>query len=1562
MKKHRRSIAAFALDSLHRLLGRGAKKRPDQARREFFRFETLEERLALTHSPTDHVHAQLKIFLEGQEVVIPPDIGLTATQHFNPHTHDFTGTLHMGEGGPAGLGTETRLVTLDDFFDVWRTTNVGLPTNNPNANFDATHIMDRTANATHTVRMYVNGQLNNQFDAYTPHDGDKIVISFEPISTPVGSPMLEPIANQTVLIGSPLMLALDGFDPQNQNLTYTVTSSNTSVVQATVLTGNRSMRIHVPGFGDMTFQLFENFAPRVTNAIAGLANAGFYDGLTFHRIIDNFMIQGGSHNGSGGPNPNVPDFDDQFHFDLQHNSVGLLSMAKNLDDTNDTQFFITDATARHLDFNHSIFGRLTDGNEVRNAINSEPVDDDDVPLTPVTMESVDIFTDNENGVLMLKAAPGATSGGTSTIMVTATDSEGKTFVRTFTVTLAPDGSNGTPFLNDIPVVQATSGQSVQFQLVGNDIEGNAIFYRATKIGTVNYSVSVNNNTGLVTVTPPAGFVGTFQVEVSAVAASQQGVFDDKQQITDVQKVTVNVGPAAPSSVDLVAESDTGISSTDNITKSSSLSFLVSGVTSGATVKLYAGDTVVAQGVANGSTITLTFGSSVVGEGTHQFSATQSISGQESPRTSNLAVSFDLTAPPAFTSTAPTQATVGALLAYNAQNPEEGTTNFRYALSSAPAGVSINATTGQMTWTPTQTQLGSHSFSISATDAAGNATLQNLSITVAEPVEQLAEISLQVLNTSGQAVNNLLLNQNFFLVGRIRDLRDSPQGVFSFFTDITFDGNLATVTGPIQFGTQYANATTGNTSTPGLINEVGGVSGSITPIGGGFKELFRVPMRATAGGSLLFLAESADLPESEISLYGLDPEVEPAQTTFGTASVAVALTFTPHNDTATVNEDSTNNTINVLANDTIQPGSGNVLTIASVGATNQGGTVTIASDSKSLRYTPAQNFVGTETFTYTVQNQSGASAQATVTVTVKNTNDPPTAGNDTFTVNEDSSNNSLNVLANDSASPDTGETLKVTAVGAGSQQGTIAIATGGTAVRYSPKTNFLGTETFTYTISDGHGGTATATVTVTVGDVNDNPVATNDTATVQEDSGATTINVLVNDNTGPDTGETLTIASVGATNHGGTVSIAANSTSISYTPAGNFQGTETFTYTISDGHGGTATATVTVTVTNTNDTPTATNDTLDAFKNTTTTLDVLANDVSAPDPTEAFTITTVTQGANGTVAISQDGTRILYTPTTNFLGTDTFTYTMRDAGGLTSTATVNLTVRDFIPSVLGGRVFIDRDNDGTVDTNESGIGGVEIKLTGTAASGNPVTMTVNSAADGTYKFENLPPGSFTIQQTQPQFLKDGKDTSALASATVSGNDKFAIQLAQGTTAPTQLNFGERGKPRQLTRMREFFASNLRNNVLAAIPYSAPTTSDANFPALVSPAWQNVVGTQWTQFHDFKYAVSNNNQQLRIQVKNAQNQTLQATVPLSDSAKVLDLGTQTGQRLFRLLGSPTAFNFQPVAEGEADQAIAAALAAVFDPTDHRLLGTLASQSGVDHAATDAALAGTSDWHQV
>ena len=182
------------------------------------------------------------------------------------------------------------------------------------------------------------------------------------------------------------------------------------------------------------------------------------------------------------------------------------------------------------------------------------------------------------------------------------------------------------------------------------------------------------------------------------------------------------------------------------------------------------------------------------------------------------------------------------------------------------------------------------------------------------------------------------------------------------------------------------------------------------------------------------------------------------------------------------------------------------------------------------------------------------------------------------MNEDFGATVINVLPNDGIAPDTGETLTVTAV-TQPANGTVTLVGG--VVRYTPNPDYFGTDTFTYTISDGNGGTDTATVTVNVANVNDNPVAIDDTVNVNEDSGATVINVLPNDGIAPDTGETLTVTAVTQPANG-TVTLVGGV--VSYTPNPNYFGTDTFTYTISDGNGGTDTATVTVNVANVNDNP------------------------------------------------------------------------------------------------------------------------------------------------------------------------------------------------------------------------------------------------------------------------------------------------------------------------------------------------------------------------------------------
>ncbi|MCH2591075.1 MAG: peptidylprolyl isomerase, partial [Planctomycetales bacterium] len=279
---------------------------------------------------------------------------------------------------------------------------------------------------------------------------------------------LATISDQSLLSGSPLHVPLNGFDPSGGQLTFSVESSD-PLVSAEVLSGNRSLRMQVDDFGVMTFELFESRAPRVTSRIIELVESGVYTDTIFHRVIDDFVLQGGDPTGTGGGDPTLGAFDDQFHVDLQHNSTGLLSMAKTTDDTNSSQFFITEGPSRHLDFNHSIFGVLTEGEFVREEISEVQTDGSNRPLTDVVLHEVEVFDDAENGVLVLSAAEGAT--GTATITVTVTDQSGNTAVQTFDVTVATDSNNGTPFLDEIAAVRMEANSQTTFTLSAQDGAG-----------------------------------------------------------------------------------------------------------------------------------------------------------------------------------------------------------------------------------------------------------------------------------------------------------------------------------------------------------------------------------------------------------------------------------------------------------------------------------------------------------------------------------------------------------------------------------------------------------------------------------------------------------------------------------------------------------------------------------------------------------------------------------------------------------------------------------------------------------------------------------------------------------------------------------------------------------------------------------------------------------------------------------------------------------------------------------------------------------------------------------
>ncbi|MBS9784108.1 peptidylprolyl isomerase [Candidatus Gracilibacteria bacterium] len=149
----------------------------------------------------------------------------------------------------------------------------------------------------------------------------------------------------------------------------------------------------ITNFGDITLKLFLKHAPKAVENFIKLCEKGYYDGITFHRVIRDFMIQGGdpSGDGTGGKSIWGKPFEDEFCDELTH-KAGTLSMANAGPNTNGSQFFIvTMEDASFLDGKHTIFGEVTDGMEVVRDIESLPTDNFDRPKMQVIIEKATVL-------------------------------------------------------------------------------------------------------------------------------------------------------------------------------------------------------------------------------------------------------------------------------------------------------------------------------------------------------------------------------------------------------------------------------------------------------------------------------------------------------------------------------------------------------------------------------------------------------------------------------------------------------------------------------------------------------------------------------------------------------------------------------------------------------------------------------------------------------------------------------------------------------------------------------------------------------------------------------------------------------------------------------------------------------------------------------------------------------------------------------------------------------------------------------------------------------------------
>jgi hypothetical protein len=719
----------------------------------------------------------------------------------------------------------------------------------------------------------------------------------------------------------------------------------------------------------------------------------------------------------------------------------------------------------------------------------------------------------------------------------------------------------------------------------------------------------------------------------------------------------------------------------------------------------------------------------------------------------------------------------------------------YSFSSAPDGASINATTGVIDWTPIESQVGDNTFTIELVDAAGNVRSESFTVDVAEA--PLAEIKLELTDLQGTPITSIAVGQTFLLNFIGVDARSpfSRDGVFGAFADVLFDSSLVRPEpgSVIQYDDRFPAVQKGTFSN-GLIDELGAVTDRLSATNLAESLIATIRMEALASGTVNIRSEPADEIDSEVLLYGNDDQIQANAIAFGSVTLAIGQSFTVGDDAFTVAEDSGANSLDVLANDVVVSGGG-TLTVVSVTQPSSGGTVSLSGGIVS--FTPAPDFNGQAAFTYRVSGSGGVQENGSVTVTVSAVNDPPDGVSDTFNVDQNSSANTLDVLANDRIAPDVNQTLLITDLGGitggtTTNGGTVSIASDGQSLIYTPAVEFTGTDTFTYVVSDG-GLTDVVDVNVTVAIADNPPTAVDNSFTVTEDDLEAEFDVLTDDMRDIDN-QSFVISSVGTPTQGGSVRISTDGTQFFYAPAANFAGSEQVTYTIRDTGGGLSVATVTFTVTAVNDAPPILNPTVGLSRGAGQSLAFELDDLPENvDEDETLTITDVSSTTTAGGTVENDGQSILYTPpSTDFTGSDTITFTIDDGNGETSTGTITINVADFaerdiifnLPSV----------------SSFSQVNG--ITLEGTNLLGETVAIPLSYGTDRAL-FDSILPGSYKIRIPAVPFLQNGSEPREIEVTSAAEDGDMTVESGLGRLRP------------EFISIRDWLGSTSRNSILVAV---------------------------------------------------------------------------------------------------------------------------------------------------
>ncbi|QYJ77938.1 tandem-95 repeat protein [Shewanella acanthi] len=634
----------------------------------------------------------------------------------------------------------------------------------------------------------------------------------------------------------------------------------------------------------------------------------------------------------------------------------------------------------------------------------------------------------------------------------------------------------------------------------------------------------------------------------------------------------------------------------------------------------------------------------------------------------------------------------------------------YTLVSQPSHGQLSGSGANLVYTPSSNYFGSDSFTFRVTDDDGGVSAPATIVINVSDVNDLPVANAQSLTTNEDVPLNITLSgtdvdgtiASYTLVSQPSHGQLSGTGANRVYTP------AANYFGPDSFTFTVTDDDSGVSALATIVITVADVNDLPVANAQSLTTNEDVPLNITltgldVDGSIASYTLVSQPSHGQLSGTGANLVYTPASNYFGSdsftfrvtdddggvsAPATIVINVSDVNDIPVANAQSLTTNEDVPLTITLT-GTDVDGTIASYTLVSQPSHGQLSGTGANRVYTPAANYFGTDSFTFRVtDDDGGVSTVATIAINVVSVNDVPVAVDDVLTMEEDGGPVTVNVLGNDTDAD--GDTLTVTSAIATSGQ--VSINPDG-SLSFTPDADFNGTVTITYTISDGKGGTATATVTITVTSVNDAPVAIDDVTSTLEET-PVTIDVLANDS---DDDNRLIPSSVIITQmplHG-VVSVSPTNGRVTYTPALNFNGVDSFSYQVSDNlKVSSNVASVTINVIEVNDAPQAISDAVSTDEDLPVDIDILQNDIDIDgDDLDVSSIVIVQQPAHGQVS-EQNGV-LTFTPDTDFVGNDALQYKVADEHGLMSNvATVYFTVLDVNDAPVA------EDDTATVDEDAS----------------------------------------------------------------------------------------------------------------------------------------------------------------------------------------------------------------------------------------------------------------------